>query len=61
MFLGANLITSYVDKRDGKKKDFKGDIAERANQVLKDSANQDRKWSMTYGYFNTLRANLVFI
>ena len=53
MFEGANLI-SYENG-----KSFKGDIAVRANQVVRDNPN--RKWTMNYGYFNMLRRNLVTI
>ena len=41
----------------GRKVSFNGDIAQRANEMVK--AHPSRKWSMNYGYFNNLRKNLV--
>lgn len=38
---------------------FNGDIAQRANKMIVE--HPKRKWSMNYGYFNNLRANLVSI
>jgi hypothetical protein len=57
MFQGANLI-NYIEI-DGKSVSFKGDIAQRADKVVRE--NPTRKWTMNYGYFNTLRHNLVAI
>jgi hypothetical protein len=47
-----------VPGRDGLRS-FKGDIAERANEVVR--ANPAREWTMNYGYMHTLRAHLVVV
>lgn len=57
MFKGANQITSHVVS--GRTVSFRGDIAQRADAIVR--ANPDRKWTMNYGYFNTLRGNLVYV
>lgn len=54
MMKGASLIK--FETVDGKTKSYTGDIAERANEMVKIT---DRKWTMNYGYFNSLRGCLV--
>ena len=58
MMQAQNLIRWEQDE-EGRSFCFKGDMAARANQVVRD--NPDRQWTMNYGYFNTLRANLVAV
>ena len=57
MWEGARLINSHVV--NGRRVDFKGNIAARANQIVNDPANAGRKWTVNYGSFRTLRDHLV--
>ncbi len=54
---GAKLI-QYHDV-GGRSVSFRGDIAQRANQMV--LQHKQRKWTMNYGYFNTLRSSLVVV
>ncbi len=56
---GAKLI-QYHDV-GGRSVSFKGNIAERANQVLSSPDHERRQWTMNYGSFKTLRASLVAV
>ena len=49
MWEGANLVKAAA-------KDFASDLAQGANKVVIDV--KDRKFTLNYGYFNTLRAQL---
>jgi hypothetical protein len=57
MMEGVRLIN--FETVNGKVQSFKGDIALRANKVVRDVPV--RKWSMNYGYFNNLRNCLVAV
>jgi len=57
MLMVANSLVQFQRTADGKLVSFKGDIAERANQLVKE--HPDRQWTMNYGYLNTLRSHLV--
>lgn len=54
----SSLITFEKNARGGTVC-YRGDIAARANQVVRE--HPQRQWTMNYGYFNTLRANLVSV
>ena len=55
---GSSLIT-FERTATGGLKSFKGDIARRADATVRE--NPQRKWTMNYGYLNTLRAQLGVI
>ncbi len=57
MWQGANKIKFH--DVDGKSVSYKGNIAERANQIA--SNDKDRKYTLNYGSFSMLRKSLVFV
>lgn len=54
LMVASSLI--QFEQNDGKMVCFKGDIATRADKVVRE--HPDRQWTMNYGYMNTLRACL---
>jgi hypothetical protein len=56
LLMQATTLVQYEIKPDGGMICFKGDMAKRADQVVRD--HPDRKWTMNYGYMKTLRAHL---
>jgi hypothetical protein len=52
----AQSLIRFTTTPSGGKVSFTGDIAARADQMVR--ANPTRTWTMNYGYFNTLRAHL---
>jgi hypothetical protein len=56
LLMKATTLVQYEIKPDGGMICFKGDMAKRADQVVRD--HPDRKWTMNYGYLNTLRYQL---
>jgi hypothetical protein len=59
LLMQASILIQYEKNTAGGVVSYKGDIAERANQMIKN--HPQRQWTMNYGYFNTLRANLVVV
>lgn len=62
LLMQANSLIQFEDYEEGgqtKKRSFRGDIAQRADQMVR--ANPDRQWTMNYGYLQTLRAHLAAI
>jgi hypothetical protein len=57
MMKGASLIK--FQKVGERTISYRGDIAARADEMVR--THRDRKWTMNYGYFNTLRRNLVVV
>lgn len=66
MMHGQGLIR-WITNSQGGSVAFKGDIAQRANEVIRDHPKRgavnegDPQWSMVYGYFATLRSSLVTV
>lgn len=56
LLMQANTLIQFQTNATGGLVSFKGDIAQRADKVVRE--HRDRKWTMNYGYFNTLRAHL---
>ena len=52
----ASSLIQFTTNATGGLVSFKGDIAQRADAMVRE--HRDRKWTMNYGYFNTLRATL---
>jgi hypothetical protein len=59
MMRGASLIK--FQKIGERTVSFRGDIAQRADEMVRLHKGHDRQWTMNYGYFNTLRKNLVVV
>lgn len=59
MLMSASGLINFTTNATGGLASFNGDIAKRADETVR--TNPDRKWTMNYGYFNTLRACLVKI
>jgi|GEM_PF-5474131 len=53
---GLNTVELITTTPSGGSVSFRGDIAVRANEVVRD--HPIRQWTMNYGYFNTLRNHL---
>lgn len=56
MLMEANSLIQFEKMPNGGMKSFNGDIAMRANNVVRE--HPMRQWTMNYGYMNTLRAHL---
>ncbi len=52
----ATKLIQFFTNAAGKSVSFKGDIAQRADTMVRE--HRDRTWTMNYGYFKTLRATL---
>lgn len=59
LLMQASSLIQFQRNANGGLVSYRGDIATRANETIK--ANPNRQWTMNYGYFNTLRANLVTV
>ncbi len=56
MLMTANSLIQFERTKEGKLVSYRGDIATRADEVVRE--NPERQWTMNYGYMNTLRAHL---
>jgi len=56
LLMQAKTLIDFTTTPSGGSVSFRGDIAVRANEVVRDHPN--RQWTMNYGYFNTLRNHL---
>lgn len=56
LLMEASSLINFQRNVNGGLSSFWGDIAKRADQMVRDNPN--RQWTMNYGYFNTLRAHL---
>lgn len=59
LLMEASSLIQFRQNESGGLSSYRGDIALRANEMVK--AHPEREWTMNYGYFGTLRANLVAI
>jgi len=59
MLMEAKTLIDFQKNANGGLSSYRGDVATRANKVVRE--NRDRKWTMNYGYFNTLRSSLVYV
>ena len=58
LMVASSMITFQKNDKGGLSS-YRGDIATRADETVR--ANPAREWTMNYGYFNTLRSNLVLV
>jgi hypothetical protein len=56
LLMEASSLIRFEETASGGKVSYRGDIATRADQAVRNNPN--RSWTMNYGYFNTLRACL---
>ncbi|WP_102226538.1 hypothetical protein [Acidimangrovimonas sediminis] len=56
LLMEANSLIQYEKMPSGGLRSFNGDIAMRADKVVRE--HPMRQWTMNYGYMNTLRAHL---
>ena len=59
LLMEASSLIMFERNVTGGLVSYRGDIAKRADQQVR--SHPQRKWTMNYGYFNTLRANLVVV
>jgi len=59
LLMKLKTLMTFDTTAEGRSVSYRGDVAKRAVDLTRN--HKDRKWSINYGYFNTLRRNLVTV